>query len=393
MDRQADPFTLGRDVPDPAPTAYESGDPSSWGEDVAPARWKGEGRDETNIPTFRPDTFTDADFGDHRYQNKGASVLDDVIAEEDEEEDKKASRRAAEDDEDEKEASRRAAEEEDDEKEKEASRQASNKRFAYQMKRATVAVAIAEGMLPKASEKIIVAASQELMFLPNESLANLRRIQRHAAALLAKTAGEIPEQFKKKDDDEKKDEKKDEKAGKKAEKCEEKDEKEASAPIADFDFEEPKSFQDESMDSLFDPLPPAPAVDFGNGDPDGFGEGDISFADTDFAEGSLDLDMPEMGMDEGSVEADPELEALFDDPARFTNAGALTASQRTAAARAQQPAKPAAPRTAARGVQRLGGAPAPAAQAENAVSKMSALWQSAPDVSDVFGVPSSVNAR
>lgn len=61
MRKKADPYTMNQTRFDPGPTDYESGNPSSWAEDIHDEnRWKSEneaGRVETGHPKFRKDTW------------------------------------------------------------------------------------------------------------------------------------------------------------------------------------------------------------------------------------------------------------------------------------------------------------------------------------------------
>ncbi len=64
--KKADPYTMNQDHPQPAADAYTNGDPSSWAEDIHPAKgtWEAEytgdqvKRDEIGMPEMRGDTFS-----------------------------------------------------------------------------------------------------------------------------------------------------------------------------------------------------------------------------------------------------------------------------------------------------------------------------------------------
>ena len=67
MQRQADPYTMNQEHPQPKADAYVTGDPSSFAEDVSPNTWDVEysngqtKRDEIGMPEKRPETYTHAE--------------------------------------------------------------------------------------------------------------------------------------------------------------------------------------------------------------------------------------------------------------------------------------------------------------------------------------------
>lgn len=82
--RQADPYTMNQTHPNPPADAYANGDPSAWAEDVHPAggTWEAEykggqvDRNEIGQPDFRDDTFKTA--SDEEYLLKKAQVCEKV---------------------------------------------------------------------------------------------------------------------------------------------------------------------------------------------------------------------------------------------------------------------------------------------------------------------------
>ena len=84
MGRRADPYTMNQDHPNPSADKYVNGDPSSWAEDVHPAagEWEAEyaggqvKRNEIGLPDFRPETFKTAE--EKEYLLKKAAVCEQV---------------------------------------------------------------------------------------------------------------------------------------------------------------------------------------------------------------------------------------------------------------------------------------------------------------------------
>lgn len=82
--RQADPYTMNQTHPNPPADAYANGDPSAWAEDVHPAggTWEAEykggqvDRNEIGQPNFRDDSFKTA--SDEEYLLKKAQVCEKV---------------------------------------------------------------------------------------------------------------------------------------------------------------------------------------------------------------------------------------------------------------------------------------------------------------------------
>jgi len=318
--KTADPYTLDQTRKEPKAEQYTSGNPSKWAEDQCPNTWSGEKRDpDTNVAEFRSDTFTEPKY----HTPKTGGVIDQVLDEE-------------------------------------SARVATAKEFEYQEKRARVAVAIAkQAFHADTDEKIIIKSAGTLMFLPDEQLAELRRIQMAqteevateevateevateevAATIEAVAAEEVVAE-----------------------------DKEVEEALEEADLEEALEEADLELSEGGEEGPaccPECGADLEGELLEGM-EPDIF---TEDGEEGLpeDLDDVElMDVDMGEGEASEDLAAVFDDEEIVATTTVATK-------------KP---------VQRLGGTPR-VASAGAGGEDLSSLWQSEPDVSETFGTPLS----
>jgi len=361
LSKTADPYTMNQDHKQPSHEKYLTGDPSTWAEDVHPSSgtWEAEykggevKRNEIGMPEMRGDTFN------HKEKTASQEVL---------------------------------------------------------LKKANLCVKVARMMLRNAEEAVVEDQALAFMHIPDSDL--IATHDRLAAVKVAeeqeekeeaqdKQAGEMPPQFKenaeaKKEESEKSDDSQQKQAGEmppqfkenaeakkeESEKSDDSQQKQATGKTADqqmmAQMQQMMAQLQQQMQQLAGQQAPVAPVQEQVPEAKQADDIDQMLAETDCAvdEGGVQMDAPEMSMEEDVL--GPEDEVLRD---LFANDESDAAQQ----VQQQGQDKQAFVRTASTrtvgtkpaGVSRIGGV---ASTKSNDVDRLSGLWNSAPDVSEAFGM-------